>query len=426
MGIPLKWTPRRLTRWAIGLVLLPVAVFILILFLVTGHPVPNKFISFDDLGLDGDWKHPSAEMQQSSKRISFQGNRGRCCVTLRPIGDASTEGLLPSQDVIATVTDNSTLERLGSFRCKLSDCSYCDIDPDRSYLIAVGNRRFHAWRLHADRETADDVRDNVQLPDSIGPEFAFAPDGRQLLIYANSWAVLYDRLEWKQVAQFTSLKGHPFFDAHSKPKVLTPRGLRFQPDADPMVRDLISNRQDTKLEGFPQCDAGESSSTDIICVSGVPIATTYFWNSRILQVHSLQNGQLLHGYRLPPIFGYLRGFKSDGRFVVLHFPRRHALVRWARDYNQALEQWLNKLRPDREGYALLDLQDGTTWHDFLGDKGCSLSHDGSTLVSFTDTGRYEYDVPPRWQYFTPWAWVALGAWMGLATVWWKLGKRRPA
>jgi hypothetical protein len=38
---------------------------------------------------------------------------------------------------------------------------------------------------------------------------------------------------------------------------------------------------------------------------------------------------------------------------------------------------------------------------------------------------YEYDLPPRRQLFTHWAWAALGAWVGSAVLWRRLRKRRP-
>jgi len=82
--------------------------------------------------------------------------------------------------------------------------------------------------------------------------------------------------------------------------------------------------------------------------------------------------------------------------------------------HKGLDKWLTALintgrYPNEHRLALLELRSGQTWLELLGDHRCAFTDDGARLISFTEGGRYEYDVPPRWQYFTPWAWVALGA-----------------
>ena len=97
----------------------------------------------------------------------------------------------------------------------------------------------------------------------------------------------------------------------------------------------------------------------------------------------------------------------------------HILKGWRRD----LDEWLNVCFPIRSQYALLDVQTGVTWLGLVGDREYAFSDDGARLISYTNQGRFEYDLPPKWQYFTTWAWVSLASWIAMITIWWKMRKR---
>jgi hypothetical protein len=91
--------------------------------------------------------------------------------------------------------------------------------------------------------------------------------------------------------------------------------------------------------------------------------------------------------------------------------------------HKEFDAWLKEQFPDENRLALVDLHSGQTWFALPEALMMTFTEDCSGLILFTDEGRYDYDVPPRWQYFTPWAWAALGVWLSLVAIWWKLRKR---
>ena len=140
---------------------------------------------------------------------------------------------------------------------------------------------------------------------------------------------------------------------------------------------------------------------------------------------SLDDGSSLQVLSMPAdTLGPVR-ISPDGRYLLYNYYRRLPLTHLADGRNDRLERWLWEQFCGQERLALLELRTGKTWLN-LSDVGrCTFTNDGAGWTSFGDEGRYEYDLPPRWQYFTPWAWVALGAWLSLAGIWWTLRIRRP-
>ena len=141
---------------------------------------------------------------------------------------------------------------------------------------------------------------------------------------------------------------------------------------------------------------------------------------------SLENGQVQQSYFFPRENAQPIKLSPDGRFLICEYRRLHPVVAYVGGRFEWLDKWLwaNKFYPEN-WLALVDLQTSKIWRDIVGGERCAFSDDGTRLISFTDKGRYEYNVPPQWQYFTLWAWVALGASVSLVAIWWRLRKRQP-
>ena len=129
-------------------------------------------------------------------------------------------------------------------------------------------------------------------------------------------------------------------------------------------------------------------------------------------------------------------FSPDGRYLLIAGWRPHPLIRFCNSLGPTVSNYLVRwISPHVSGGAqeqtLIDLEAGKTWPRIPGNNSGNSSlfatHGGRVrLVTFDDQKvRYDWDVPPRWQWFTPWTWAAVGAWLGLAVFWRRLRKRQP-
>jgi hypothetical protein len=194
------------------------------------------------------------------------------------------------------------------------------------------------------------------------------------------------------------------------------------------VWDVTSNQMDATLDlseiksrGFV---TGEYDSSFEVGAGDSILASAYH-DPCFIFIRSLETGRSLQNYSLPFKWCHPLRFSPDGRFLIIRYPLKYPLVSVAEGLHKGIEKWLEGRFPLQQRLALIDLHSGEIWPGLIGNGLCAFTDDGARLISFTDEGRYEYDVPPRWQYFTPWAWAPLGAWAGLTIVWWKLRERRP-
>jgi hypothetical protein len=396
--------------------------FTFALFFTTGRPVPREFVPADQLDFSSICEDIGVAGPIQGTIWRRYSNGGRCFLEFTKLkGDSYV--IIPSDDIVATVTDSISMEKLGVFRVTLdnynSDGSF-QISPDRQYLFSVMKGKLHAWRLQRSKLAIDQIWSDIDVPDSAGGIFLrFSPDDRHLLIYSNERCVHYDLLQRRTIAAFArpamGSSDPCFFDSQGRPRVL----LYF---IDPgTLWELIKQKVAATLVCFD--DVG-SRHSDIIYVAGKPALATIFHNSRNLYIHSLDDGRLLQTYSIPTGMDETGQFDSNRHFLILSSSWRFPLVHAAEGWNSQLDKWLSVRFPERERLVLLDLHSGKQWFDFLGDSRCTLSDDATQPKTIADEGYYVYDVPPRWQYFTPWAWTSLGAWLSLVTIWWRLRKRR--
>jgi hypothetical protein len=434
MSIRLSNRSRRLARWSAGLLLLLLGLFTIILFVATGRPVPADVVSVDQLGSKFDWNGVNLPVGQGRPIFASLSTSGRCFTTIAPPNGESGNWNRDSDDALVTVMDTATMKALGSFWDKIDHVAHSfEISLDRQYLITWPYDQNLPEQLHI-RHLESGTVEIALIEAAWGAplvnfswSFIFAPTCRQVLIFSDSRAVLFDLFERRTLAACqlpdNSRIVNCFFDFQMSPKLLVS-------SENMEVWDLASNKMEKTL-GRWELQNREMAWDDDPFWGGVPSGTlvpaVVYQDGNLLLIRSLEDGRLLQSFSRSAT-GWIspRVSRSHGHFLICAYSRRHPLVRLAEGRHKGLEDWLESRLPKQPRLALMDLRTGKTWFDFLGDERVTVSDDGTRLISFTADGRYEYDVPPRLQYFTPWAWAALGTWLGLATVWWKLRKRRPA
>jgi hypothetical protein len=414
---------RRLARWSAGLLLLPGGGLTAVLFFATGRPVPCAFVPADQMGfiLNGSNFSTNAGNRPFFQDFSFSG---RCFVTLEQPA-AKPEGER-SGGLIANVMDTSSVHKLASFQLMPSHIfpNPFDLSPDKSCLIAASIDSLQVW--HIDTGKTESIRLETPWEDlgethtDSGPRTEFSTDGSHLLIWSMDRAIDYDLFERKtrlamQAPEKRSIVAC-YYDAHGRPKAVVNVGAS---RSEWQTWDLASNQREVAIESY-----GRLGSV-VRVAAGVPVVMNAYTEPKSLLVSSLEDGALLKAVTFPP--GALDPFRisPDGRFLICQQVRLNTLSEMAKGKNDALQMWLEGRFPPRRCLALCDMKSGSAWFDLQGQKFCAFSDDCSRLISITNEGRYEYDVPPRWQYFTPWVWAALGGWLGVATAWWQLRKRKP-
>ena len=205
-----------------------------------------------------------------------------------------------------------------------------------------------------------------------------------------------------------------FFDEHDRPfAVVAPaQGTQLE------LWDLTEARKVRNLSA--QVHANLSTSADVSADRNALYVYEYDsgfeFNAHIC---SLLDGQPLGSLNSNARVSHF-ALSPDARFA-LHsgiYPNKAArqlALHWPRLYD-----WLPRdVRAPSES-RVYDLARGTRWPGLPGSLHATFVQGSDRLVIFNEAGRYVFDVPPRWQYFTPWAWPALAVWLILAAIWWKL------
>ena len=414
---------RRATRLSAALLLALVGILTVAMFCTTGRPVPLGFVPSTEPAFGLDLNTP--ERVNGKRQTMWLQSEDRTCGIAFKLQDGMSDWYLPtSQELILTVVDFSTGRKLGWFRDSCENLSSIALTPDKQRLLSVAKGKLRVRRLLGADEAMEEFCDEVEIEKhSLSSlSFEFSQDSRHVLIFSNSFSnkatVCYDLLDRKKipVAAIPENERLPgfivcgFFDSKGMPKVLV----------IDQVWDLASDKRDVTLE--PDASEGIHYHHHFY-VGNAPFLATFFSDLRLLIVHSLDDGTLVQRAHVPTDLHPLFQFSPNGQFLIGRSKEQLPFVDLAKKYSSRLEETLNKLLPEQERSVLLNLKTGDTWCDKLGKGNCSISQDGSQMMSFTDDGHYVYDVPPKLQLFTPWSWAALGAWLGLFCLWRRLVQR---
>ncbi len=96
-------------------------------------------------------------------------------------------------------------------------------------------------------------------------------------------------------------------------------------------------------------------------------------------------------------------------------------------------EWTVPALAETESWKLVDLRSdvsetvlfstGTRFLQAGIKQTAGFSPDGTCLTTVHDDGLYDWDLPPRMRWFTPWAWAALAATLAWGWVLWRLRRR---
>ncbi len=235
---------RRIARWSVGLLLLAVGLFTLVLFSTTGKPVRRDFIPVDQFGFT--FLRIAGRQGASGKPGFYRvSSSGRCFITTPPLLDAE------DHEVIATIFDSATLQKVGSFPSRLNTLRNFELSPDRQFLIAAKENGLHVWHLESGKENVAEIemlwRDHKPGDPGLFAAAAFAPGSRQVLLYTDKRLVHYDLPQCRILGSFQAPAQQNiracYFDSRGRPKALM---LRLQKELE--VWDVASNQVDATLD----------------------------------------------------------------------------------------------------------------------------------------------------------------------------------
>jgi hypothetical protein len=415
---------RRLDRWAAGILFVLCGLLTFILFYATGGPVPSRFVPAEELGFAfGAWQG----LPGPNGKPQFLGlsPSGRCYITnwLKPTDAGSLEPF-------ATLWDTATGQEIGAFRGGVETRWHFEISPDRSVVFTTKNGRMAVRQFKAGGEEVTPILTEWNDSSSsalfgMGANTVFSHDSRQLLVHSLQFAIPYDLEKRKPVASIrVPAFGSVFvcfFDSHNRAKVLAFNGSW-------EVWDGAASNLDVTLDKRLPEDLGELGNAVISSGSAVypPTLVRLTKDLESLLTRSLEDGSIQKVMPVPAPGAKPIRFSPDGRFLLCCYQQQHPLMLVARRLGESAEEWLWKHGFGAEKrLALVDLQTGSARLGLIGDENCAFTDDSSRLISLSSAGRYEYGVPPRWQYFTPWAWAVLGGWFGFRILWWRsIGRPR--
>jgi hypothetical protein len=302
-------------------------------------------------------------------------------------------------------------------------CALEDRREDFSFRVSR-DRRFLA--LKEDSIQVFDLASGVPVPcplDRDGVEYqqlVFAPDSQS--------ALLASLLKLKLINLNTlgTIRELPRSDDGGVE-------CRYDPDGHPKYYlehsldiekwDVLTGKRDWLRTLPKEMSAGVMSHDQTVLVTFDPV-------DPILDCWCAVDGRLLARVHSDDDRKYVQfSLSPDGRFMVYGCSQPHWLEPLLRKLPDK-GSWKENIRFEPSvAWNVCDTHTGSTWPRLPAsqdapefDSQARFLEYGSQLNSMDDHGIYEWDVPPRWQYFTPWAWPAFAAWVTLLAIGWKLRK----
>ncbi len=400
---------RRLACSSAGLLSVPLGLFTFFLFCATGQPVPSGFVPASRLPFEVPSMGASDLDPNGRQTLLAMSSGRRCMMTAEQVRTAPEHGLFDRTNVTLRILDSVSMQTLYEVPVFDGGVLPYELAPDRKNLIAMHNDMLQVLNPGPAQTSFQKIQgpwdDPRERESWQGVGFEFAPDCRHLLICSHEWALDYSLKDCKTLADFripatwTSLAC--FYDSHGRAKCLN----FFEPNGQAgriEVRDLESKQVDVILDQSEFQKQGIRED-DLTCASSRispkrTLIVTRLDGQNLLLFRSLEDGRSISSYPISGNQSWLGDFSPDDRFLLLGIVNRHPLVHLLEGWHQDLDEWLKNSFPTRSQYALVDVQTGVTWLGLVGDREYAFSDDGTRLISYTNQGRYEYDLPPqRWQ-----------------------------
>ena len=379
-----------------------------VLFLTTGKPLPRAMSQKEDLtqGYPSDSRHESIGNRIVAVQIPEQPKTPDAPVT-------------PCKIAFKDRVNGAELGTIDNYIGGRITTSWVDQIHD---LLAIGSAArnrvdFYSWPVCTSL--------GVGLETGSCYELAFSRDGTRVVTRTDRGLKEWDRTTGAEVCCWNPYTPRLRDGAWSSPRLYYNQENRPQlirtPDTMVARWDLHSGETDFRLE--PECSIYDGDKESwLFALDTEHGLLACVLNDREIGLWSLEEGKLRRSFQRPSGLDYLR-FSPDARFLAYRRCRelRPLLLDWLVDKSPVLQRIYCDNRSSTGIIALCDPLAGTTWA-FPNSHYCEFADDCSRVYSCEAGGPcYEYDLPPRWQRFTPWAWVALGVWLGLAVLWWSMG-----
>jgi hypothetical protein len=408
---------RRLARWVAMGVWLFLGLACLWLFVASAGIVPERFTSWQNLGC-GPWGPKGDDFLRKTGLPPFVQltDCGRAYVVRTDLQPTfSNESILAFYDVW-------TDKKLGEI--SLKTLSPKVLSSDRKVLMAED------WLDGLLIRELASGKDLARIPASDGfPQFHFNRAGNRALTRTESGGTVWNLESGEALSSFELPRkrfSFAFCTASGKARCFT--------IGDDL--EIWDEQNSTRLFILPGVSGGHPDQMPF-CLSPDSRKLAMATDGGIL-VWSVEDGALI---RTLPIFGWLLSncgyngsaltphetnisFSNDSRWLAEQYHWTDPIVAKSSALNFRLGGVIATCLPERNLAALVYLDSGQTWSGMPAGHGVAFSDDDSRMVTFGDEGRYEWSVPPRRQWCTPWAWVALAAWLIPCGIWWKSRARR--
>lgn len=266
----------------------------------------------------------------------------------------------------------------------------------------------------------------------FGLQVAFSRDTRVLFC-----EILPSRIKLWDVELGTELASWPagpstivYFDENDRPKAISFDA----PSLNGEVLDLLTAQKSCVLEksgGFGSGEFALNTQRNLIAIASRNISTN------LLGVWSLNDGRSVRPINYTGGLPHALSFSPDGRFLVLKYRLFASEIRSRFAITARTGSWLEEKlyelflavagreEPSPEWrLAVFDLETEASWLDLdeggswkstdLENMPIAFTSDSKKMFVFAKEGRYEWDLPPKLRWFTPWAWVSLAAWLVIA------------
>ena len=319
------------------------------------------------------------------------------------------------------------------------------ISPDEK-LLAIeswGPDTLHLYSWPSG-EPKENGRTKEQGWFEVGVQGRFDSTGNLFLVTGTTHAEILDTRNWSQKSLFDLPDGvglrirAGFFDRQNRPKLLLQSlGNAEVWDLAKGSRDWSVKNDSLKSENEPAGGLATPLETPkLVRSTSMKFVTNYL--DEDYQVRSLEDGRLFATHKRAEESGPLV-YSPDGRFLlcvttraswqeelITRLPQRWAGWVYDSEWGKHIAAYERQIKE----FTLIDLETGTEWpglpavqqHPF---HAAFREHD-QKLITATDEGFYEWDLPPKWQWFTPWAWPALAVLLLLALTWRRLGRSNVA
>ena len=407
--------------WLCFVLLGSVSIF---LFTATGDPVPRAFCSWKELGC-----RPGREPEEMEELPRFGGlsQCGRFFATFnRPESgtDLAIDVVLRNRSDLSLLCEIKAVPPLPlGASASVSEDEKLVALTDHPIRHAIGGRLIRSGR-QVDFPTLPELNRVEFLANS--QSFAYVSGtsaGLVDLLHPSKNRELHlEGLRDPQVA---------FFDADADPYalILKSAGRRNSPRVLELW-SIATGQRIWQIEGIAEYLKPVAASPFVLAVRMAD-------NDGFVTLISIPDGKRLrdiHVARPEKYFPFphiLPSHSKDGRFFLYPTRRQSLISTWLpfqssswllkkaialertfRASRDAISWTLVDLHSDKPGTELFSTTAETFYQELL--QRASFHENGNGLTTINDDGLYEWDLPPRMRWFTPWAWVALATWLAMA------------